>query len=70
MSKTNNRYSAIPIDQVHEQENSKVKGKGGVVGLTDNPTALCRWAIAGPEQARLITQFEKEYFTDLRRYKS
>ena len=64
VSKTNNRFSAIPIDQVHEQENSKVKGKGGVVGLTDNPTALLRWAIAGPEQARLITQFEKEYLTD------
>ena len=64
VSKTNNRFSAIPIDQAHEQENSKVKGKGGVVGLTDNPTALLRWAIAGPEQARLITQFEKEYLTD------
>ena len=64
VSKTNNRFSAIPMDQVHEQENSKVKGKGGVVGLTDNPTALLRWAIAGPEQARLITQFEKEYLTD------
>ena len=24
---------AIPIDQVHEQENSKVRGKEGVVGL-------------------------------------
>ena len=35
------------------------------MGLTDNPTALLQWAIAGPEQARLITQFEKEYLTDL-----
>ena len=52
--KTRGFQLAIPIDQVYEQENSKVRGKGGVVGLTDNPTAL-----VGPEQARLITQFEK-----------
>ena len=32
---------AIPIDQVHKQENSKVRGKGGVVGLTDNPLYFC-----------------------------
>ena len=50
---------AIPIDQVHKQEKSKVRGKGGVVGLTDNPTALQRWAIVGPEQARLTAQFER-----------
>ena len=29
LSKTNNRFSVIPIDQAHEQENSLVKGSGG-----------------------------------------
>lgn len=63
-SKTSNRFSAIPIDQAHEQENAKVKGNGGAVGLTENPTALGGWLIAGPEQARLITQFEREYLPE------
>ena len=29
VSKTCNRFSSIPIDQIHEQEDAKVKGKGG-----------------------------------------
>jgi len=34
------------------------KKDGGAVGLTDNPTTLRRWMIAGPETARLIGEFE------------
>ena len=45
VSKTCNKFLSIPIDQIHEQENAKVKGKGGVIGLTENPTALRRWMI-------------------------
>ena len=41
-------FSAIPIDQAHD---------GGAVGLTDNPSALRRWMIAGPEVARVIEEF-------------
>ena len=40
VQKTCRRFSAIPLDQKHEQENAKVKGKEGVVGLTENPSAL------------------------------
>lgn len=40
LSKTNRKFSAIPLDQAHEQENKFVKGDGGAVGLTENPTAL------------------------------
>ena len=29
-----------PIDQMHEQENAKVKGIGGVIGLTEDPIVL------------------------------
>ena len=50
-------FSAIPIDQAHEQNNACVKGDGGAVGLTDNPSALRRWMIAGPEVARVIEEF-------------
>ena len=36
VQKTCRRFSAIPLDQTHEQENAKVKGKRGVGGLTEN----------------------------------
>lgn len=40
LSKTNNKFSAIPIDQAHEQANKDVKSAGGAVGLTENPVAF------------------------------
>ena len=40
LSKTGNPFSAIAIDQAHEQENKKVKTTGGAVGLTENPVAF------------------------------
>ncbi len=61
LSKTNNSFSAIPVDQGHEQENASVKGSGGCIGLTENPIAFRRWMISGPELARLQKQFEVEY---------
>ena len=60
--KTLNRFSAIPIDQAHEQNNDTVKSSGGAVGLTENPSAFRKWMIAGPEQARLLTEFDMTYF--------
>ena len=51
------RVSFIPIDQAHEQNNALIKGDGGAVGLTDNPSAMLRWMIAGPEVARTIEEF-------------
>ena len=54
--KTKNVFSSIPIDQAHEQNNALIKGDGGAVGLTDNPSALLRWMIAGPEVARAIEE--------------
>ena len=40
VSKTSKPFSAIPIDQAHEQNNTLVKGEAGAVGLTENPSAL------------------------------
>ena len=54
VQKTKRIFSSIPIDQAHEQNNALVKGDGGAVGLTDNPSALRRWMIAGPEIARVL----------------
>ena len=61
LSKTNKLFSAIPIDQAHEQENASVKGSGGFIGLTESPIALKRWMLSGPELARLQSQFEADY---------
>ena len=58
VAKTSNRFSYIPMDQIHEQENAKLKGAGGVVGLTD---ALNRWMVCGSEISQLINQFESEF---------
>ena len=40
VSKTTCRFSAMAIDQAHEQNNALVKGDRGAVGLTENPNAL------------------------------
>ena len=38
------------------QNNGCIKSDG--VGLTDNPSALWQWIVAGPEAAALIEDFE------------
>ena len=61
VQKTNKVFSAISIDQCHEQMNKLVKGDGGAVGLTEDPQALERWMVAGPEISRLIHEFENSF---------
>ena len=56
--KTKRKFSAIAIDQCHEQNNAIVKQSGGAIGLTTNPSALRRWMIAGPEVSRIVSEFE------------
>ena len=65
--KTKRVFSAMPIDQAHEQNNACVKGDGGAVGLTENPSALQRWMIAGPEVARVIGEFDNLAIPENRR---
>ena len=59
--KTEMVFSSIPLDYAHEQVNAQVKGESGAVGLTENPAALRRWMIAGPEVARIIQESEETY---------
>lgn len=47
VQKTTKNFSSSPVDQAHEQNNAIVKGSGGAVGLTENPTAFARWMVAG-----------------------
>ena len=58
IQKTNRVFSAIPIDQAHEQNNVCIKNDGEAIGLTDNPSALRLWMVAGPEVVALIEDFE------------
>ena len=53
---TVSKFSNIAIDQAHEQNNALVKGDGGAIGLTEDPAALRRWMVAGPEISRLIEE--------------
>ena len=65
VSKTKkNVFSSIPFDQPHEQENKIVKSSGGVIGITNNPAALRRWMLSGPELARCVNEFQDEYFNE------
>ena len=40
--KTNHVFSCIAIDHAHEKSIAVIKGKGGAVGITYNPSALHR----------------------------
>ena len=64
VNKTSRKFSAIALDQAHEQNNAVVKGEGGAVGLTDNPEVLRRWMLSGPETARLVNEFRESMATD------
>ena len=52
--KTTKRFSAMPIDQAHEQNNETVKGSAGGIGLTESPSAFSKWMVSGPEQVRVL----------------
>ena len=53
--KSRREFSAIALDQVHEENNAVIKGDGG---LTEDPGALRTWMVAGPEVSRLIAGYE------------
>ncbi len=35
-----------------------VKGDGGAIGITEDPFALRRWMVSGPEVSQLVHQYE------------
>ena len=61
--KTSHAFSMIALDHNHEQENAKIKGEGGAVGLTEDPAVLRCWLIAGPEIARVVNEFETTFLS-------
>ena len=58
---SNNPLSAISMDQAHEMNNKVIKGDGGIIGLTENKSALERWLVCAPEINLHLLQFEKCY---------
>ena len=60
-AKTNNPFSRIALDQVHEQNNKVIKGQGGASSVLNlqNDSALIRWETCGPEVAQIVSQFEE-----------
>ena len=68
VQKTTNRFSAMPVYQAHEQNNEHVRGSGGAVGLTENPSAVRKWMVSGPGQARLLKEFERDFVGDEMKY--
>lgn len=56
--KSKREFSALAIDQAHEQNNAVIKGDRGAIGLTEDPGALRRWMVAGPEVSRLVAAYE------------
>ena len=61
--KTINHFSAIAMDQAHEQNNAIIKVIGGAVGLLskDLDSALRCWEVAGPEVCRLLEEYKRLY---------
>ena len=58
VQKSTHVFSTMAMDQAHEQMNDMIKGDGGVIGITDNPSALIKWITAGPEISRIVDEFE------------
>ena len=56
--KTSNTFSAMVIDQCHEQNNAVIKESVRAVGLTNNLNALRCWMVAGPEVPRMVEEFD------------
>ena len=58
VSKSQRKFSLIAVDHCHEQNNGVMKTEGGIIGLTQDANSLLRWAVAGPELVRVISEFE------------
>ena len=57
IAKKQNPLSMIGFDQNHDQQNKELKMHGGTLNLSDE-FVFTEWAVAGPEIARVITEFE------------
>ncbi|WAR01492.1 hypothetical protein MAR_008050 [Mya arenaria] len=68
LKKTARRFSALPLDQAHEQNNKLIKDDGGAVGLTENPAhADCEMgkmrAVAGEDVLTIARKKKSGMYT-------
>ena len=52
--KSDRNFSLLALDQAHEQNDAVIKGDGGAIGLTEDPSALRQWMMAGPEICKFV----------------
>ena len=45
--KSSHTFSAMAIDLAYEQANTVIKGEGVAIGVTEGPSAIRRWMVAG-----------------------
>ena len=64
IKKTERVFSAIGIDQAHEQNNKSVKRDGRAIGILDNEQALLEWAASGPYIANMVCSTENTLSTN------
>ena len=59
--KSDNQFSQIAVDQVHEQNNRTIKSCDGATDLVSKvgESALIRWGTCGPEVAQIINEFKE-----------
>ncbi len=62
IAKTHNPFSMIGLDQKHEQQNKELNMHGGNLNLSDE-CDFTEWAVARPDIARVITEFEAGILT-------
>ena len=62
IAKTQNPFAMMGFDQPHEQQNKELKMHGGTLNLSDE-CVFTKWAVAGPEIARVFTEFEAGMYT-------
>ena len=62
IAKTQNPFSIIGFDQKPEQQNKELKMHGATLKLSD-VCVFAEWALARPEIARVITEFEAGMLT-------
>ncbi|KAJ8038711.1 hypothetical protein HOLleu_16211 [Holothuria leucospilota] len=63
VKKSRHAFSAVAIDQAHEQNNASVKRDDGAVGLTENPAARRLWMVSGARHHKYTYYDDSKAFT-------
>ena len=61
VTKSRYRFSAIALDQNHEQCNATLKGKGGTIELFQKDETFRRWLATQPKLFELTRDFHEEF---------